>query len=85
MLSHNNSFASEAFVFIGDVYLALFAMRSLKTLLKEKKIVFSLNIFYFSVCLTSNKFYWIEDQLTDISSQFYTSASWCWLVEPSAT
>ena len=40
MLSHNNSFASEAFIFIGDVYLALFAMRSLKTLLEEKKLFF---------------------------------------------
>ena len=61
LLSHNNSFASEAFIFIGNVYLALFAMRFLKTLLEENKIVFSLNIVYFSVCLTSNKLYWIED------------------------
>ena len=45
----------KLFIFIGDVYLALFAMRSLKTLLEENKIVFSLNIFYFSVCLTFNK------------------------------
>ena len=29
ILSHNNSFASGAFIFISDVYLALFAMRSL--------------------------------------------------------
>ena len=29
LLSHNNLSASEAFTFIGDVYLALFAMRSL--------------------------------------------------------
>ena len=63
LLSHNNSFASEAFTFIGDVYLALFAMRSLKTLLEGNKTIFSLNIFYFSICLTSNKLYWIEDQL----------------------
>ena len=35
-----NSFMSEAFIFIGDVYLALFAMRSLKTLLGKNKIVF---------------------------------------------
>ena len=26
---HNNSFASEAFIVIGDVFLALFTMRSL--------------------------------------------------------
>ena len=32
-------------------------------------------IFYFSMCLTSNKLYWIEDQLADVSTQFYTSAS----------
>ena len=38
--------------------------------------VFLLNIVYFSVCLTSNKLYWIENQLADISTQFYTSASW---------
>ena len=73
------------FILIDDVYLALFAMRSLKTLLEENKIVFSLNIFYFSVCLTSNKLYWIEDQLADVSTRFYTSASWRWRVEPSAT
>ena len=29
LLSHNKSFPSEAFVVIGDVYLALFVMRSL--------------------------------------------------------
>ena len=38
--------------------------------------VFLLNIIYFSVCLTSNKLYWIEDQLADVSTRFYTSASW---------
>ena len=27
--------------------------------------VFLLNIVYFSVCLTSNKLYWIDDQLAD--------------------
>ena len=37
---------------------------------------FLLNIIYFSVCLTSNKLYWIEDQLADVSTRFYTSASW---------
>ena len=37
------------------------------------------SVFYivnFSVCLNSNKFYWIEDQLADVSSLFYTSVSW---------
>ena len=76
---------NKAFIFIGNVYLALFAMRSLKTLLEENRIVFSLNIFYFSVCLTSNKLYWIEDQLAHISTQFYVSVSRRWQVEPSAT
>ena len=38
--------------------------------------VFLLNIVYFSVCLTSNKLYWIEDQLADVSTRFYMSASW---------
>ena len=28
------------------------------------------------MCLTSNKLYWIEDQLADVSTRFYTSASW---------
>ena len=35
--------------------------------------------------LTSNKLYWIKDQLTDVSTQLYTPACWCWQVEPSAT
>ena len=38
--------------------------------------VFLLNIVYFSVCLTSNKLYWIDDQLVDVSTRFYKSASW---------
>ena len=50
-----------------------------------KKKNFLLKIFYFSICLTSNKLYWIEDQLTYASTRFYTSASWYWLVEPSVT
>ena len=41
LLSHNNLFASEASIVIGDVYLALFAMRSLQTLLEEKKLFFT--------------------------------------------
>ena len=51
----------------------------------KKKNCFFLKIFYFSMCLTSNKLYWIEDQLADVSTRFYTSASWCWRVETSAT
>ena len=51
----------------------------------KKKIVFSLKVFYFSICLTSNKLYWIEDQLTDVSTGFYMSVSWHWRVEPSVT
>ena len=39
-------------------------------------VFFLLNIIYFSVCLTSNKWYWIEDQLADVSTWFYTLASW---------
>ena len=84
LLSHDNSFASEAFIVIGNVYLALFTMRFYK-LCWKKKIVFLLKIFYFSICLTSNKLYWIEDQLVDVSTRFYTSASWRWQVDPSAT
>ena len=38
-----------------------------------------------STKLTSNKLYWIEDQLADISNLFYMLASWRWRVEPSAT
>ena len=48
-------------------------------------VFFLLNIVYFSVCLTSNKLYWIEDQLTDVSTRFYTSASWRQQVGPSAS
>ena len=33
-----NSFASEAFIFIGDVYLDLFAIKSLKTSLEGNKL-----------------------------------------------
>ena len=33
-----------------------------------------------SISLTSNKLYWIEDQLADVSTPFYTSASWHWRV-----
>ena len=52
---------------------------------KTHRVNWILKIFYFSISLTSNKLYWIEDQLTDISTPFYTSVSWCWWVEPSAT
>ena len=52
----------------------------LKTLLEANKIAFSLYIFHFSICLSSNKLYWIEDQLADVSTRFYTSASWRWRV-----
>ena len=41
--------------------------------------------FYFFVCLTSNKLYWIEDQLADVSTRFYTLASWRRQVGPSAS
>ena len=51
----------------------------------RKKNVFLLKIFYFSICLTSNKLYWIEDQLAAVSTRFYMSASWHWRVEPSAS
>ena len=37
---------------------------------------FLLKIFYFSICLTSNKLCWIEDQLANVATQFYTLASW---------
>ena len=36
----------------------------------KKKNVFFLKIFHFSICLTSNKLYWIEDQLANISTCF---------------
>ena len=57
-----------------------FTMRSLQTLL-EGNCLFR-KIFY---CLTSSTLYWIEDQLAGNSTRFYTSASWHWRVEPSAT
>ena len=46
----------------------------------EEKFFLLLKIFYFSICLTSDKLYWIEDQLADVSTRFYTSASWRWRV-----
>ena len=51
----------------------------------KNKIVSSQNIIYFSIGLSSNKLYWIEDQLADISTRFHTSASWLWPVELPAT
>ena len=33
-------------------------------------VFFLLNIVYFSVCLTSNRLYWIKDQLADVSTRF---------------
>ena len=45
---------------------------------------FLMKLFYFFICLTSNKLYRIEDQLTDVSTQLYMLASWRWQVEPSA-
>ena len=47
----------------------------------KKKNVFFLKIFHFSICLTSNKLHWIEDQLADISTRFYMSVSWRWRVD----
>ena len=32
-----------------------------------------------------DKLYWIDDQLADVSTQFYTSASWRRRVGPSAS
>ena len=46
---------------------------------------FLINIVYFSVCLTSNKLHWIDDQLTDVSTRFYTLASWRRRVGPLAS
>ena len=43
---------------------------------KCSPVFFLLNIVYFFVCLTSNKLYWINDQLADVSTRFYTSAGW---------
>ena len=40
-----------------------------------KKIVFLLKIFYFSICLTSNKLYWIEDQLFHVILSYKTNVS----------
>ena len=37
-------------------------------------LLFYMSIFYFSICLSSNKLYWIEDQLAN--TQFYTSISY---------
>ena len=55
LLSHNNSFASEAVRVVGEVYFAL------------------------------SKLYWIDNQLADVSTRFYTSASWRRQVGPSAS
>ena len=40
-LSHNNLFAPKAFLVIGDIHLALFALKSLKTKLFLHKISFT--------------------------------------------
>ena len=84
ILLHNNLFVSEAFYhwilpcFICHEILINFVGR-------KNCFFFLWKIFYFSICFTSNKLYWIEDQLTDVSTRFYTSVSWRWRVELSAT
>ena len=77
LLSHNNSFV----IVIGDVH----QCSPMFKLLFDVHQCFLLNIVYFSVCLTSNKLYWIDDQLADVSTRFYTSASWRRRVGPSAS
>ena len=66
---------------IGDVH----QCSPMFKLLLDVHQCFLLNIVYFSVCLTSNKLYWIDDQLADVSTRFYTSASWRRRVGPSAS
>ena len=75
LLSHNNSFASEAVLVIGDVHQCSPMFKLLFDVHQCSPVFFLLNIVYFSVCLTSNKLYWIDDQLADVSTRFYTSAS----------
>ena len=77
LLSHNNSFTFKAVRVIGDVHQCSPMFKLLFDVHQCSPVFFLLNIVYFSVCLTSNKLYWIEDQLTDVSTRFYTSASWC--------
>ena len=43
---------------------------------KKKNVFFLRKIFYFPICLTSNKLCWIEDQLANVATRFYTLASW---------
>ena len=76
LLSHNNSFAFKAVRVIGDVHQCSPMFELLFDVHQCSPVFFLLNIVYFSVCLTSKKFYWIEDQLADVSTRFYTSASW---------
>ena len=51
----------------------------------KKKNCFFLKIFYFPICLTSNRFYWIADQLANVSTRFYSLVSWHWQIDPLAT
>ena len=44
------------------------------------KNCFLLEIFYFSTCLTSNKLYWIEDQVADVSTWFNMLVLVSWTV-----
>ena len=87
LLLHNNLFASEAFTVIGKLFTLLYSPWDPYKLCWKKKNenVFLLKIFYFSISLTSNKLYWIEDQLANVSTWFYMLASWRWWVKPLAT
>ena len=60
-MSHNNSFASKAFLVVGDVHPALFALAFLKNLLEINRIVF-----YQRSCLESQVFFltnWHDESL----------------------
>ena len=74
LLSHN--IASKAVIVIGDVHQCLSFCLMFNNVHQ---------CFFTKYRLTSNKLYWIDNQLADVSTRFYTSASWRWRVGPSAS
>ena len=51
----------------------------------KKKLIFPKDLLLFYMFNFWWVQYWIEDQLTDVSTWFYTSVSWRWRVDPSAS
>ena len=86
LLSHNN-YLVGVWSFLGYWrYLPGFIRHEiLINFAGRKKLIFPKDFLLFYKFNFWQVQYWIEDQLADVFTRFYTSASWRWRVEPSAT